>query len=1128
MIKRPSEQKVAASRTLAASMWRQWHGLATGMDIPQAWALMDRLMTLNESLGALETDESDLSRLSGFVKGTQERIDAVLDLVTEKRFSQGMEMFRAILLRLEFLERYTEARDEFAGRVPDEALNAMSHSLQLFEDDNAELAVLILESAKKGMRAYLQGGFVADLDKHDSAFGERMVTFQLQPIENGKFHSPKGRELAERAAATEDKRSREMLQRLAEDAELDFAKFAVSMAESLYYRGSERISASLRYRGEVAIHSFSEIGDILTRVSDLISELPPQEQDDFAIRPGDGGLIDVYKSLMERKAELLSEEGKALMCCGEALVEMLGSVRLGKLDMAALFAGTPVVRSDPPIESIATPARTTGLADPEEMRRRILVEHMVRRKERQLPSTPPAQIDIDEEAKRTSRRTTAVIPLPDTSPRPAGPSGGGMVIRPSFPGSPIADMRDASQARLRAAIERGNPTACMVLQVMEYNLNLRSDLSPDDANDLLSRLETSSKKPAAKALALIAGSDGMLSIVRSLDAAERMMLVDHLVRSGGEDSEKALTDAFIDIFSYRGEPSREDELLRFAAEVRSSEAGRCMQRAAEECFGKQFRVALLLVNGHPEEGMRRRIAAEWFRARSESARQLSLAKAGETELDVGLEKTRKLLESRELDLGIADWLYTGGSTENLIEILYNLHIDVSPFSELNELANRKKGFERERMKRGLDRAVKDFFDLLSVGELESRISLLSGFEGQRCRGVRILGGVRGAFGLIMPAGKLLVKLDDPDAARLGMELAEARGLMTSRILSRSSGGEPLEYPTGLLYGDGSRHTQRFTIIEDIHDLVGKERPCRLPDGSLEKVVVESVAILDSEVLVSPDFGNPATRHFFSLCASEKGRAAVFKAWFAYQELSRRALLADRFPRNTALVVVRRGDGGLVATFQPVDMDPAGYLIANRPGSDQPRFDDFDADFGNATGRMLVDLLSSAGGSGLTMSALLREISGPEARSGSLLPPDEENASDRIFDRFDSIHASIGFDTADPGNASIKDVVQLFGRYRFIERADGRCLFYADEAKRVRSVNEHRQMEFMENRKHALARYLAERVVLAANKMADLQTMPPRPPGAEIAAGLAHSPDYAEADQPERLLMATQALLRMLG
>src|SRR5262249_18779614 len=145
--------------------------------------------------------------------------------------------------------------------------------------------------------------------------------------------------------------------------------------------------------------------------------------------------------------------------------------------------------------------------------------------------------------------------------------------------------------------------------------------------------------------------------------------------------------------------------------------------------------------------------------------------------------------------------------------------------------------------------------------------------------------------------------------------------------------------------------------------------------------------------------------------SKAGRAELFKAWYVYQELSRRILLPDRFPKNTALVLQQAE--GLSLTFQPLDLDGVGSFIGADPSSGAPRFTEFDKDFGYATGKLLLEILSAREKAppeekpDFNLSTLLAELFSGEASLAAAIPanlPGVYATINRILDENDGIPA----------------------------------------------------------------------------------------------------------------------------
>ena len=259
----------------------------------------------------------------------------------------------------------------------------------------------------------------------------------------------------------------------------------------------------------------------------------------------------------------------------------------------------------------------------------------------------------------------------------------------------------------------------------------------------------------------------------------------------------------------------------------------------------------------------------------------------------------------------------------------------------------------------------EFANILFQGNLEGNINSLPGFERAHITGVRHFAGSIGAFGVELSDGrKVFVKSENVENTLFGARLAEAHGMVGH--VSRASEQEPLEermnnvtYDTGIHDArEGRDFTRTYGISQDIHDYAKQHRTVHmmLPDGRFGDYKVRSVALLDGEVLDNPAamqgiLANPdnprheAVAKFFELAATGPGRGQIFSAWSAYHETCKRALLVDRYARNTAVFVLDT-ESGPVLTFQPLDTDFVAGRIRQVEGN--PDFRDFNMDFDNAS------------------------------------------------------------------------------------------------------------------------------------------------------------------------------------
>jgi hypothetical protein len=370
----------------------------------------------------------------------------------------------------------------------------------------------------------------------------------------------------------------------------------------------------------------------------------------------------------------------------------------------------------------------------------------------------------------------------------------------------------------------------------------------------------------------------------------------------------------------------------------------------------------------------------------------------------------------------------------------------------------------------LDLMTSQLFDLMVRGDLQSRLAEIGGLEGATLRSIEHIGGARGAFIVELegPAGRrrLFVKTEEATAAQFGREQAIAEGLYTPPI----HGGE---YDTGLritIDGEHQRVFQEFTISEDYHDYVGTRAELRLPSGETRTRTFMGVEVVGSNnpvaLFARPDPDNPVHQLYFALASTREGRQHIFRAWRAYQEMSRRALLLDRWGRNSIFAVTgdgtmsmdalvrivrERGPGELVrmiesgeidVTFQPIDMDfVGGYITTDSDGVMD--FSDFNRDFTNGSANMLFFMrrgmtrARASSGERLfrgripTMDELMADFLSPRAEEGAHLPPDGRAARTRAAETIfasDGIRIGNGYD-ASPGREGTAPGPILGGRLR---------------------------------------------------------------------------------------------------
>ncbi|MEW6722704.1 MAG: hypothetical protein AB1324_05570 [Candidatus Micrarchaeota archaeon] len=463
-----------------------------------------------------------------------------------------------------------------------------------------------------------------------------------------------------------------------------------------------------------------------------------------------------------------------------------------------------------------------------------------------------------------------------------------------------------------------------------------------------------------------------------------------------------------------------------------------------------------------------------------------------------------------------------------------------------ELQARERLQSLSQERDAFDRNVQSLFDMVTRGDLEGVIRGREGFADASIERVTPLTGMRGAFMLEMSNGRrLFLKVEDLAPARFGGELARAEGLISSEIIPGHS------YETGLVV-DGEPVRQEFGLLEDMHDFARgpdaqvefagetlavhrgqRVEGVRLPSGETEAVTVLGVAMLGPEVLETPDPANPAARAFFRLAQTPEGRRQLFEAWRAYQEMSRRALLMDRFTRNTAAVLVQRENGEVSLTFQPIDMDGIGSRIEGEGGG--PDFSAFDNDFARASAGFINQMrhafsraarIETADGRPLYDGAVhdartLHDemFSEPQPGRGAALAPDARDTETGVPRASDRSHAMIrdhdgqpvglGFDTSSGDVPGVGETIAQGGRRRVVEREDGRVTMYADEMVPLMDEAARRQEVFMREQRRAVAEAL--RITPIEPAVAGERTPPARP--ARRAAPAEEAPSPRAVDEP---------------
>jgi hypothetical protein len=400
----------------------------------------------------------------------------------------------------------------------------------------------------------------------------------------------------------------------------------------------------------------------------------------------------------------------------------------------------------------------------------------------------------------------------------------------------------------------------------------------------------------------------------------------------------------------------------------------------------------------------------------------------------------------------------------------------------------------------------EFFDVIVRGRLEEEIARVPGFKGAKMVDVTAFGGARGAYGVEVkvPEGykNVFVKLEDILPASFGADLVGAQGLLPPVIYHENAKGTPFSYKVKHLgEGEGSamQVEQRFGFMLDMKDYIGQTVKVGAAEGKMLEGKVTSVAMV-KEAVSNPNEAmknaqtKKATEKFWEMSSTKEGREELFGAWNAYLERSRRALLADRYPKNTAMVVIESEVNGKrveTLTFQPIDTDPVGTHIgavskknARGESVDVPDFRLFHSDLvgsvlgGTPFGYSELSLIgfmakasdfafkpSKAGTHGgivkfltkpFTIEELVKAAQSETAAKGGMLLQDSKKTREKIEGVMRDYQGSISFGHDPFAAGSHGKVVGVGGQNRPVIEEDGR--FVMDAVDREVLVKTYREAQ----------------------------------------------------------------------
>jgi len=394
-----------------------------------------------------------------------------------------------------------------------------------------------------------------------------------------------------------------------------------------------------------------------------------------------------------------------------------------------------------------------------------------------------------------------------------------------------------------------------------------------------------------------------------------------------------------------------------------------------------------------------------------------------------------------------------GDAQGQVAAMEALGIDVRELRAEREAALKQEtqtGRENELAR--YEKKVNAIFDVVLNG-LESDIQRIDGFQGMRMGRMKTHGGMRGILEITMLDGagkerKAYVKMESVVAANTGAEACGVEGLVAPEGVTGSRDGKRFRTPSGQEYG----------IFKDAREIGERGRiELRMPDsGRFETVETVGASMLIDDIMAHPNLSDPVHREFFRLLGSTKGREQIFRAWRAYHEMSRRALLYDRRPANTMVLMVRRpGTQEVEITFQPIDTDGVGQQIG-RNGS-VVDFNEFHADFARSSRDMLFHMhrtlmeaftnrLANERGAKVvidvpTIAQLQAEFLSPTALKGATLEADSAGVRARrnaVFNLHGGDPIGIGMDVHDPASkVKVGNVLPMHGDNVRVVRDDAR-------------------------------------------------------------------------------------------
>jgi hypothetical protein len=446
----------------------------------------------------------------------------------------------------------------------------------------------------------------------------------------------------------------------------------------------------------------------------------------------------------------------------------------------------------------------------------------------------------------------------------------------------------------------------------------------------------------------------------------------------------------------------------------------------------------------------------------------------------------------------------GGGAAGRLAALKAMGVDVTRLDSVREsISGDPQSGSRSKEQQRFDSGIAFIFDLVASGKLEGALLSSLGSGGLALGKVGYLCGASGAFELQIndaggrPVKRVYLSMQDMGPAEIGKEAVEASGMTSHRIWTRDLAGTPF-------YGGG----RRFALSEDARD-VGRKGTIRIRMPAAlawETVATKGAAMFKEDLALRPDPDDELHRSFYAALSDPGGRKEMLRSLLAYFEMSRRALLPDRRPPNTFLLMVESG-GRRSFVFQPTDMDGIGNFIDS--AGDKPDFADYNNDFYKAAADFAVQMhegMMRAAGKGMirregipSPSRIVAELS---AAAGEPFPPDGEevrSARMEVFRRNDGSLIGIGFDASQ----YVGHTIPSQGGRGVILGTDGRVRLDAELASRTaeEAGTAEAQAAFLSGiRPSALAQLetLPAKIADIAGEMIEASAMPEQDEGARAA------------------------------